>query len=72
MKPCSGCGCIGPLEVHFHKSCKCKEGVSSNKSDANDGKASFRHISLMYPAKSCERIQGRGEALEAEVAGSLS
>lgn len=26
----------------------------------------------MYPAKSYEKIQGRGKALEAEVAGSLS
>lgn len=49
-----------------------KASVLTTQSDANDGKASFRHISLMYPAKSCEKIQGRGEALEAEVAGSLS
>lgn len=52
---------------------KCKKSISSNNSViCDDEKASFRHISLMYPAKSYEKIQGRGKALEAEVAGSLS
>lgn len=49
-----------------------KASVLTTQSYVNDEKASFRHISLMYPAKSYEKIQGRGKALEAEVAGSLS